>query len=68
MRRLFHWLAHKTGNNLGQVETFWSDDRLMVGFRCNGCGELQGVAECGQPRPTRLIRPTDGNISHHTKD
>ena len=45
MKKAAHWLAHKFGMNLGQVETWWQDQRLMVGFRCDGCGLLEHVHE-----------------------
>jgi hypothetical protein len=49
MRKIFHWLSHRFGTNTGRVETWWEPDpctgRLMVGFRCDQCGELQGVDE-----------------------
>lgn len=45
MRRALHWLAHRFGWNTGEVEVFWRGPRLMVGFRCHGCGALSGVHE-----------------------
>ncbi len=42
---MWHWLQHKLGWNTGSVEVFWRGDRLMVGFRCHGCGKLMGVHE-----------------------
>jgi hypothetical protein len=42
MKRWLHWLAHKTGWNMGMPETWWGDDGMLwVGFRCHGCGQLQ---------------------------
>jgi hypothetical protein len=39
-----HWLAHRLGWNEGTIETWWErPDRLMVGFRCDGCRQLSGV-------------------------
>ena len=61
MARLFHWLAHKTGSNTGEVEVFWCGERLMVGFRCHGCGVLGHVSDTGTTRPSSA---TDGGISH----
>ena len=41
-----HRLAHRLGTNYGRVETFWDgENTLMVGFRCDGCGELLHVHE-----------------------
>lgn len=49
MQRIRHRLAHILGTNTGKVETWWEPDpctgKLMVGFRCDGCKELQGVDE-----------------------
>lgn len=42
---MWHWLAHKLGWNTGTIEVFWQGPRLMVGFRCDGCGNLSGVHE-----------------------
>jgi hypothetical protein len=45
IRRLFHLLAHLGGWNLGVPEVWTSGGRLLIGFRCTGCGKLQDVAE-----------------------
>jgi hypothetical protein len=45
MNKLTHWIAHKFGWNTGEVAVFWRGARLMVGFRCDGCGTLSGVHE-----------------------
>jgi hypothetical protein len=49
MQRMRHRLAHWLGWYTGNVETWWEPDpctgKLMVGFRCDGCGELRGVDE-----------------------
>ena len=49
---ILHWLAHRFGWNFGTVDTWWThgplehpDHRLMVCFRCAGCGKLSGVHE-----------------------
>ena len=41
---LRHRWAHRVGANTGHVET-WTrrDGTVMVGFRCDGCGETTGV-------------------------
>lgn len=50
-RDLFHPLAHRLGYNEGTVTTWYEDDaesdykRLMVGFRCLTCGEINGAHE-----------------------
>lgn len=45
MRRLIHWVAHKFGSNTGEVTTWWQGDKLMIGFRCDGCGKVSGAHE-----------------------
>lgn len=45
MNRLTHWIAHKFGLNTGQVVTRWDSDRLMIGFRCDVCGDISGEHE-----------------------
>lgn len=37
MKKLFHWVAHKTGNNQGRVVTWQEDGFVWVGFECDGC-------------------------------
>ena len=43
---MIHRLAHLLGWNFGKVETWWEGNKLMVGFRCAGCGKLEGISEC----------------------
>jgi uncharacterized C2H2 Zn-finger protein len=40
MNRITHWIAHRLGSNTGEVTTRWDGDRLMIGFRCDGCGKV----------------------------
>lgn len=49
---IWHRVTHWLGWNFGTVETWWThgplehhENRLMVGFRCAGCGQLRGVRE-----------------------
>lgn len=49
LKRIRHRLAHLTGWNLGKVEVWWTrgePKRLMVGFRCSGCGKLMSISPC----------------------
>lgn len=51
--RWLHRLAHWTGWNGGRVVTWWSTypgRYLMVGFRCDGCGEVSGIHEVNMDR------------------
>ena len=44
MSKILHKIAHWFGWNKGDVHTFYDDkERLFVGFRCSGCGKLEGV-------------------------
>lgn len=45
--RLIHWVAHLFGWNTGQVYSWWDANtgKLMIGFRCDKCGDIQGVHE-----------------------
>lgn len=48
---LRHRIAHALGWYTGRVETFWAlfrhgdDKRLMVGFRCDHCGDINHAHE-----------------------
>ena len=44
--RYLHVVAHLTDLYSGQVECWWQDNKLMVGFRCKKCGEMEGIHEC----------------------
>ena len=45
MRRLWHLLAHLTGNFYGSIDSFWEGERLMMCFKCGYCGKRTGVHE-----------------------
>lgn len=57
-----HWLAHLLGWNLGDVTTWWEGDSCFVGFKCAGCGKVQGTE--------LLFRSRCGNAqnSHQGRD
>lgn len=40
-----HWLAHTFGINYGRVYIWLDDEKIMVGFRCDGCDRIDGVHE-----------------------
>jgi len=46
-KKLLQKLAHLTRNNGGEIETWWENGTLMVGFRCHGCKKLQGITDTG---------------------
>ena len=63
--KLTHWIAHTFGWNTGEVATFWQGQKLMVGFRCHGCGELSGVHESyvtGPPERVGLPPYPEGEV------
>lgn len=45
MKTLLHKIAHLLKWNYGKCESWWSDDKIMMGFRCDGCEKLSGVHE-----------------------
>ena len=45
MKRVLHNIAHTLGWYSGRVETWWEEDKLMVGFRCKTCGRVEGIHE-----------------------
>lgn len=53
--RLVHWIEHRLGWNGGDVTSWWDDGRLMVGFRCRGCGDVSGVHEA----PRHISHPEE---------
>lgn len=45
IKKLFHSVAHLFNWNSGNPESFWEGDKLMMSFRCSGCGERQSIHE-----------------------
>ena len=47
--RIFHRIAHLFQWNTGKVVSWWKPNTqtpvLMIGFQCDGCGEIQGAHE-----------------------
>jgi hypothetical protein len=44
LRRLLHWLAHKTGRNEGHVVSKTDEyGRVLIGFQCSTCHVIEGV-------------------------
>lgn len=66
MMRLQKQLRALAERRPGPFSPHWVDDarRLMA----QAAHALDAAEEVMAERPTRLIRPTDGNISHHRKD
>lgn len=42
LKYIIHRIEHLLGWNTGHVETWHEGQTLVVGFRCDGCGELSG--------------------------
>ena len=42
----WHLVKHIFGWNTGSVVTFWLDDELYVGFKCDECGEIDKAHKC----------------------
>ena len=64
--KLAHWIAHLFGLNGGEVTTYWEGNRLMVGFRCDGCGAVSGLHEShvnGPPEKFGLPTYPVGDVS-----
>lgn len=47
VKMLLHRIAHRLERNTGKVWTGWVGDRLMVGFQCDICGQIDGVSDSG---------------------
>jgi len=43
MSKLLHKIAHLLKWNYGIPESFYEGDKLMMSFKCTGCGERTGV-------------------------
>jgi hypothetical protein len=43
--RYLHVVAHLTDLYSGEVECWWQENKLMVGFRCRTCKKLEGIHE-----------------------
>lgn len=51
MSGFWHRLSHLLGWNTGRVVSFWHDSKLYIGFKCNGCGEINHATETGVNYP-----------------
>ena len=43
MNNLLHRIAHWLGWNHGICHSFYKGEKLMMSFKCSGCGKLSGV-------------------------
>jgi hypothetical protein len=52
IKKILHKIAHLCKWNGGRCEAFWVGDKLMMSFRCSGCGKRQDIHEVAiRPRP-----------------
>jgi hypothetical protein len=42
---MFHWIKHLLKINTGKCHSWWNDGKLMMSFKCDGCGKLSGIHE-----------------------
>ena len=45
MKKILHKIAHLLNWNYGVCDSFYEDGKLMMSFKCTGCGERSGVHE-----------------------
>ena len=43
MRNLLHKIAHLFKWNYGTVDSYYEGDKLMISFKCTGCGKRSGI-------------------------
>jgi hypothetical protein len=58
MTNFWHRLSHLLGWNTGRVVSFWLDDTIWTGFRCDGCGEVNHA------QPVAVIKSVSMSIDN----
>lgn len=43
MKKIIHKIAHLLGWNEGRIVSATMDEKVVIGFRCDFCGEVSGV-------------------------
>jgi hypothetical protein len=44
IKATLHWLAHRTGQNRGQVvSALDANGTVWIGFRCSQCSKISGI-------------------------
>jgi len=43
MTKMIHKIAHWLGWNYGVPYSFYEDEKLMMSWKCSGCGKLEGI-------------------------
>lgn len=46
MKRILHKLAHLLRWNYGRPDAFYENGKLMMSFKCSGCGKRQNIFPC----------------------
>lgn len=46
MGKIKHFIAHLLGWNYGLPHAYHEDDKLMMSFKCSGCGRLSSIHPC----------------------
>jgi hypothetical protein len=54
MKKIFHWFAHLLKMHEGKLVFWTANDKNYVGFKCSGCGKVQGVEETWQGTTTEF--------------
>lgn len=42
-KKVLHRIAHKLHWNYGVADSYYEDGKLMMSFKCTGCGERSGI-------------------------
>jgi hypothetical protein len=59
MKKILHKIAHLLKWNYGRPDAFYEGDKLMMSFKCSGCGKRSDIHCCD-----KII---DNEIKKHVK-
>lgn len=62
VRRLAHWVAHRLERNTGKVWAGWVGDKLLVGFQCDRCGQIDGISDSGVRMKSLLPKTAEKEV------
>lgn len=40
IKKLLHWISHKTGTNTGRIASWQDDEYIYIGFECDFCKQI----------------------------
>lgn len=43
IKKIIHKIAHLFHCNYGVCDSFYDGDKLMMSFKCSGCGKREGI-------------------------